>query len=233
MGKFTSAVILAAGNGTRFGGKVKKQFADIAGMPCIIRTLRAFEASPLIDEIVLVGDARVLTALVREYNVAKVASIVAGGDTRQESAVRGFDAVNKKCTHVAVHDGARCLVTPEIIEKTVRAAYKHRAAAAAHRCEDTVKQCDGDGAVEKTIDRDKIWTVQTPQAFEADVYRVAAYMAMRDGAQVTDDCMLCERLGFKVMMVECGRNNIKLTSPDDLRLCEALLFAGRNEVTDR
>lgn len=225
MGNFTSAVILAAGSGTRFGGKVKKQFTDIAGTPCIIRTLRAFEASKLIDEIVLVGDTEALRALVDEYGVTKVSAIVNGGETRQDSALFGFDAVNSKCKYVAIHDAARCLVTTDIIEKTVRAAYKCRAAAAAHKCEDTVKKCDGDGNVESTLDRNMIWTVQTPQAFEADVYRVAAYMAKRDGAVVTDDCMLCERLGFKVKMVECGRNNIKLTSPEDLALCEALILS--------
>ncbi len=223
MGKFTSAVILAAGNGTRFGGDVKKQYAEVLGVPCVVHSLRAFESSPFINEIILVGDSEVLTSLVEAYGISKVSAVVSGGATRQESAARGFDAVNKKCSHVALHDAARCLITPDIIEAVVRAAYKYRAAAAAHACEDTVKQCDKDGIVEKTIDRDKIWTVQTPQVFDADVYRVAAYMAIRDGATVTDDCMLCERLGFKVKMVECGRENIKLTSPADLRLCEALL----------
>ena len=225
MGKFTSAVILAAGSGTRFSADVKKQFADVAGVPCIVHSLRAFEASPYIDEIVLVGDTEVLRGIVSDYVISKVKAVVAGGETRQKSAVLGFDAISGKATHVAVHDAARCLVTPVIIEKTVRASYKYRAAAAAHACEDTVKLCDTEGVVEKTVDRDKVWTVQTPQVFEADVYRVAAYMAIKDKAVVTDDCMLCERLGFKVKMVECGRENIKLTSPADLRICEALLAA--------
>lgn len=230
MSKYTSAVILAAGQGNRFGSEVKKQYAFVCGIPCIVHSMKAFEACPLIDEIVLVGDKEALSSLANEYGIKKFSTAVDGGDTRQISALRGFDAVNEKCSYVAIHDAARCLVTPEIIEKTIRAAYKYRAAAAAHNCEDTVKICDKDGTVKNTVDRSTVWTVQTPQVFEADMYRVGAYMAKKDGAEVTDDCMLCERLGFKVRMVECGRSNIKLTSPDDLALCEAMFKA--REGTD-
>lgn len=225
MKKFTSAVILAAGSSSRFGGSVKKQFAELCGVPCIVRTVRAFEAAQLIDEIILVGDAEALHSALDGENFKKLSRIVAGGDTRQRSAVLGFDAVSKKCKYVAVHDGARCLVTPEIIDKTVSAAYKCRAAAAAHACSDTVKTADSSCFVKRTLDRNEIWTVQTPQVFDADVYRVSAYMAIRDGASVTDDCMLAERLGFDVKLVECGAVNMKLTSPEDRELFEAIIRA--------
>ena len=223
MAKFTSAVILAAGNGSRFGGKVKKQFADILGEPCIVRTVRAFEECDLIDEIILVGDNEILSDIFSAYSFEKIKMIVGGGETRQEPALLGFDSVCDKSKYVAIHDGARCLVTPEIISETVKAAYKHRAAAAAHRSEDTVKVADKNGMIESTQDRDKIWLVQTPQVFLNDVYRVSAYMAKQDEVAVTDDCMMCERLGFEIKLVECGRENIKLTAPDDLYLCEAIL----------
>jgi len=223
MAKFTSAVILAAGNGTRFGGSVKKQFVDVLGIPCIARTVDAFERCSLIDEIVLVGDPEAILKALGNCSFKKISAIVPGGETRQDSALLGFDAISDKAKFVAVHDGARCLITPEMIESTVKAAYKYRAAAAAHRSSDTVKICNEDGLVEETTDRDKVWLVQTPQVFNADVYRVSAYMAKRDSAVVTDDCMLCERLGFDVKMVECGRENIKLTSPEDLALAEAII----------
>lgn len=223
MAKFTSAVILAAGNGTRFGGKVKKQYVEILGIPAIVRTIKAFEECDIIDEIILVGDKEALAEAIEGYEFEKIAMIVEGGETRQESALLGFDSVSDKSKFVAIHDAARCLVTSEIIEATVKDAYKYRAAAAAHKSEDTVKVCDKNGLVEETADREKIWLVQTPQVFQNDVYRSAAYMAKKDEAAVTDDCMLCERLGFEVKLVECGRENIKLTSPDDLFLCEAIV----------
>lgn len=223
MAKFTSAVILAAGNGTRFGGKVKKQYVDVLGIPAVVRTVMAFEECSLIDEIILVGDTAALTELFSAYSFKKIAMIVSGGETRQDSALLGFDSVSDKSKYVAIHDAARCLITPEMIEETVKAAYKYRAAAAAHRSEDTVKIADKNGIIESTTDRDKIWLVQTPQVFLNDVYRVSAYMAKKDDAQVTDDCMLCERLGFEIKLVECGRENIKLTNPDDLMLCEAII----------
>jgi len=232
MSKFTSAVILAAGNGTRFGGKVKKQFAEILGLPCIVRTVMAFEECEIIDEIILVGNKEILSELSEEYGFKKVAMIVEGGETRQESALLGFDSVSDKSLYVAIHDGARCLVTPEIIETTVKEAYKHRAAAAAHRSEDTVKISDKNGFIESTQDRDRTWLVQTPQVFHNDVYRAAAYMAKKDDAVVTDDCMLCERLGFDIKLCECGRENIKLTSPDDLALCEAIIAYREKQIEE-
>ena len=223
MAKFTSAVILAAGSGTRFSKKIKKQFADILGEPCIVHTVRAFEACELIDEIILVGDTEALSQIFDKYSFKKIAMIVGGGETRQESALLGFDSVSDRAAYVAVHDGARCLVTPEIIEKTVKAAYKNRAATAGHRSEDTVKLCDSDDMITDTQDRSKTWLVQTPQVFMCDIYRVSAYMAKQDSVAVTDDCMMCERLGFDIKLVECGRENLKLTSPEDLGLCEAIL----------
>lgn len=224
MGKFTSAVILAAGNGTRYGGEVKKQFSEIDGVPCLVYSVKAFDNCRLIDEIILVGNEDEINGALSSYNFQKPHKIVAGGKVRQDSALLGFDAISEKATHVAIHDAARCLVTEKIIEDTVSAAFKTRAAAAAHKSEDTVKIADKNGIIEKTEDRDKVWSVQTPQVFSADVYRVASYMAKKDGATVTDDCMLCERLGFEVKLVECGRNNIKLTNPDDRLLAEAIIM---------
>ncbi|MCI8471509.1 MAG: 2-C-methyl-D-erythritol 4-phosphate cytidylyltransferase [Clostridiales bacterium] len=223
MHKFTSAVILAAGNGTRFESDIKKQYITVGGVPAVVRCMQTFEACPLIDEIVLVGDMEELRTLLSGYTFEKLASVVGGGETRQESALRGFDAISEKAKYVAIHDAARCLVTNEIIEDTVRAAYQHRAAAAAEKTVDTVKRADRDGFISDTLDREYIWLVKTPQVFHCDVYRVAAYMAKKEKVTATDDSMLCERLGFSVKLVECGSDNIKLTHPQDLLRAEAIL----------
>ena len=223
MHKFTSAVILAAGNGTRFESDIKKQYITVGGVPAVVRCMQTFEACPLIDEIVLVGDMEELRTLLSGYTFEKLASVVGGGETRQESALRGFDAISEKAKYVAIHDAARCLVTNEIIEDTVRAAYQHRAPAAAEKTVDTVKRADRDGFISDTLDREYIWLVKTPQVFHCDVYRVAAYMAKKEKVAATDDSMLCERLGFSVKLVECGSDNIKLTHPQDLLRAEAIL----------
>lgn len=229
MRKYTSAIILAAGVGSRFGGEVKKQYVSLCGEPCIVHTIRAFENAECVNEIVLVGESSEIEPIIKDCGFKKIRCIVKGGEKRQDSALCGFDAISDKAKYVIVHDGARCLVTPEIIENVTEEAYKFRAAAAAHRSEDTVKISAPDGFIDRTEDRDKVWLVQTPQAFKEDVYRVAAYMAKKDGAEVTDDCMLLERLGFDVKLCECGRDNIKLTNPADAVIAEAILAKRKAE----
>ena len=224
MHKFTSAVILAAGSGTRFGSDNPKQYVKVNGVPSVVRCIQAFSACELIDEIVLVGDVDALRDCIAPYITdGKVTAVVAGGDTRQESALCGFDAISPKAKYVAIHDAARCLVTPEIVEETVRAAYKFRASVAAEKTVDTVKVADKDGFISDTPNRDHIWLVKTPQVFLCDIYRVAAYTAKKEKAVATDDSALCERLGFRVKLVECGSENLKLTHPEDLRRAEAIL----------
>lgn len=214
--RYTSAVILAAGSGTRFGGSVKKQYVDILGYTPVQRCALVFESSKVIDEIVFVGDVEELTAQLESLNLKKLKKIVPGGKTRQESALCGFDAISRRSKYVAIHDAARCLVTESIIEDTVKAAYKYRASVAAEKTVDTVKRADKDGFLAETLDRDYIWLAKTPQVFLTDIYRVSAYTAKKEGIEATDDCMLAERLGFKVKLVDCGHDNIKLTSFGDL-----------------
>ncbi len=229
--KYTSAVILAAGSGTRFGGDVKKQYVDILGYTPVQRCAMIFEKTKVIDEIVFVGDVEELTKQLKSLHLKKLKKIVPGGSTRQESALCGFDAVSNRSKYVAIHDAARCLVTPEIIEDTVRAAYKYRASVAAEKTVDTVKRADKDGFLAETLDRDYIWLAKTPQVFLADIYRVAAYTAKKEGFEATDDCMLAECLGFKVKLVDCGHENIKLTSRDDLDRAVSIL--SKREAIDK
>lgn len=224
--RFNSVVVLASGSGSRFGSSTAKQFTELDGIPVFIRSLIAFENSTETDEIVLVtreNDIKGCRALADKYGLTKVVRIVGGGDTRQESALRGFEAVNPECDFVAIHDAARCLVTSEMIDSTFREAFITGCAACASKATDTIKKCDNNGNIIETIDRESIWNVQTPQIFMAEMYRAAAYSAKKDNVTATDDCMLCERLGFKVRLVDCGKTNMKITYPEDIAIAKAIL----------
>ena len=229
----TAAVILAGGSGTRMQLRenITKQLLLVDGVPVLIRSISAFEASEYIDEIVVVAKAEELTtveALVLEYGLKKVARIVSGGDTRQASARRGLEAVSSKMKYIAIHDAARCLVTPAMIADVVSAAYANRAASAGRACTDTVKRVTTQGYVSETLDRETLFFAQTPQVFDVSLYRAAAYMAKQKEECVTDDNMLVEKLGQAVKMVDCGEENIKITTQTDLYMAEAILRA-RNE----
>jgi len=224
--RFNSAVILAAGSGTRMNDDRAKQFIEIRGLPIVVRSALAFEQSPEIHEIVVVtraADIEGCTKILREHGITKLTKVIAGGSTRQESAKLGFDAVNPACDFVAIHDAARCLVTADNIEAVMETAYVSGAAACASMVVDTIKKTNGANTITETIDRENTWLVQTPQVFMADMYRAAAYMAVKDHITATDDCMLCERLGFHVKLVNTGRFNIKVTYPEDIRMAEMIL----------
>lgn len=223
---FTSAIIAAAGSGTRMNSDKTKQLLTLEGIPVIVRTLQAFESCPVIDEIIVSAKADELDFYEeyrKEYSPKKLARVVVGGATRQESVLRGFEAVSDKSEFVAIHDGARCLITPEKIEKVIRAAYNHGAATAASRVSDTVKKANAAGFAAETIDRDSLWLAQTPQVFKTELYRAAAYVAKEEGFTATDDNMLAEHIGYPVKLVDCGTGNIKLTTPADLAVAEVLL----------
>ncbi|MBO7310591.1 MAG: 2-C-methyl-D-erythritol 4-phosphate cytidylyltransferase [Clostridia bacterium] len=224
--KFTSAIIAAAGMSERFGGDVTKQMSELCGKPLLIHTLEAFENADCIHEIIIVAKSNeipVWQTLCREYNISKLTNIVQGGYTRQESVLCGFEAVNKKSKYVAIADGARCLITPDLINKVCRSAYKYKAATAAHRSTDTVKIADKKGFIESTADRDTVWLAQTPQVFKTRLYRAAAYTALKKGFEATDDNSLVENVGHPIRLVECGSQNIKITTRDDIAVAEGIL----------
>ena len=233
MHKSTSAVILCAGSSTRFsqGSSKSKQMALVCNEPVILHTLRAFEEAECICEIILVvrpEDADKYKELIKNSNIGKVKSIVPGGATRQESAYLGFKAVSDKAGYVAIHDGARCLITPEIITEVTKAAHRYKAATAAARSTDTVKMADKNGFIKKTIDRDLVWHVQTPQIFEKKMYNVSLHYAKANKIEVTDDCMMAESAGFKVKLVDTGKENIKITFKNDIMLAEQILKSRRD-----
>lgn len=223
---FTSAVILAAGSGTRMGTEQTKQWLSVCGIPVVIRTLMTFQASRYIDEIILCvkeDERSMYDGVADKYALTKLKCVVNGGATRQESALKGFKRISDKAELVAIQDAARCLVTEEMIESTVRTARKDGGAIAAMRASDTVKIVDGHGSVLSTPERKTVWLAQTPQVFGVEQYRVAAYLAIRDGFAVTDDASLLEHAGFNVTVVDCGRENLKITEPADLLFAEAIV----------
>ena len=224
----TAAVILAAGVGSRMqrsDGKTKQLFT-LAGVPVVVRTVLAFDKSPYIDEIVLVArkeEIETLKALFAVYETEHAIRIVAGGKTRQESSLIGFEAISPKMKFVAIHDAARCLITEGMIAKVVSAAYATGAASAGMPISDTVKKVDKSFCVEQTVDRSNLWRATTPQVFRAELYRAAAYTARDEELSATDDNMLAEHIGYKVRLIDCGDQNIKLTTPTDLYVAEAIL----------
>jgi 2-C-methyl-D-erythritol 4-phosphate cytidylyltransferase len=226
--RFNSAIIVAAGNGERMGKdkKLTKQMTELDGIPVVVRAVNAFERCDFINEIIVVGRADELcyySDFAKKYGWKNVKHVVPGGETRQKSVFEGFKVIDDRSEFVIIHDGARCLVTPEIIERVTREAYIYGAATAAERAKDTIKKADKSGFIAETVDRALLWHAQTPQIFKTELYRAAAYIAAKNGYEVTDDCMLAENLGFKIKLVDCGYENIKITTPDDFDIAHAIL----------
>ncbi len=224
MAPLTSAVIVAAGNSARMGKKGAKQFLEVNGIPVLARTLLAFQAAPYIAEIVVVAkksDFAAIKQMASTHSISKLTKLVQGGETRAESVKNGFSAIDKKAKYVAIHDGARCLITPELIRRVLRAAYRNKAASAATAVTDTVKLADKRHTIAQTLDRSRIFLAQTPQVFHTDLYRAALQKADPEGC--TDDNQLMEQLGVAVKLVDCGKENIKITHPEDIHFAELLL----------
>ncbi|MEP6788327.1 MAG: 2-C-methyl-D-erythritol 4-phosphate cytidylyltransferase [Acidobacteriota bacterium] len=220
-----TAIIVAAGSGQRFASSQPKQFIPILGKPLIIHTLERFEASPVIDEIVLVlsMEGRDEFALISgKYTFPKLRPVVTGGKTRAESVRNGLDVVEASTSKVvAVHDGARPLVSLDEIARTIEKAEEIGAACLVGEVTDTIKEIDGE-YIFGTIDRRGLRRALTPQAFRYDILR-KAFEGVDLAESVTDECSLVEDLGVKIAFVSGSARNIKVTHPEDLLLAEALL----------
>ena len=223
----TLAIIPAGGAGRRMGGGVPKQFLPLAGVPVLVHTLRAFQRSPIIDEIFLVvpeGDmAAVRRDFVEGHGLSKVTAVIAGGTERQDSVANALMQVRDVHGIVLVHDGVRPFVSGELIGRVVAAADQHGAAAAGVPVRDTVKSVSTSGEVVKTVEREGLWLTQTPQAFRGQLIRAAYEKAAQDGFSGTDDSSLVERMGVSVRMIPGDHDNIKLTTPEDLALGAIIL----------
>ena len=231
---FTSAVIAAAGLSTRFGGETTKQRTEICAKPMLYYTLKAYQDASLIHEIIIVArenETAFWEALVAEEGLSKVSRIIVGGATRQESVRIGLDAVSEASKFIAIADGARCLITPAQIEAVCREAYKHDCATAATRAVDSIKISSGKNLyIDSSADRNHIWMAQTPQIFKTEIYELALKKAEADHLSVTDDNSLVENLGTPIKLVECGKNNIKITTPDDIPLALAILKSREESI---
>lgn len=221
-----SAVIVAAGSARRMEG-IDKMLAPVGELPVLVHTLYAFQDCPLVDEVVVVTREDLLvevSRLCRDYNMDKVTKVVVGGKERVHSVQAGLREVRPDAGLIAIHDGARPFVTGDILEQTIDRAGVTGAAAPAVPITDTVKRAEGELAVE-TVDRSALRAIQTPQVFDSGLILAAVQKALEDGELLTDDCAAVERLGMKVSLTRGSRENIKVTTPFDLLLGEAILEA--------
>ena len=220
-----NAIVLAAGSGSRMKSKTKKQFMTIKGKPVIWFALNAFQKSR-VDEIILVTskeDGDYCKNIIKKYNLTKVSSIIEGGKERYNSVYNGLKET--KCDYVLIHDGARPLINQQIIDNCINGAIKYKACVAGVPVKDTIKIVDEKGIVIDTPPRNQIWITQTPQAFEDKLIREAYENIERsDNALITDDAMVVEKYGnAKVHFVKGAYDNIKITTPEDIILCECLM----------
>lgn len=227
-----AAVIVSAGKSQRMNG-VDKQFLKLCGKPVIAYALDAFLACKDITPIVLVvpdGSISVYRDWLNKYYGFYADIVVtAGGAERQYSVLNGLRALPEDMDIVVIHDGARPMVTPKLIEDSIEAASKFGAAVAAVPIKDTVKQSDGQHFVERTLSRETLWSIQTPQSFRYDIIMRAHTLAMEQGYLGTDDAVLAERAGYRVKLFMGGYENIKITTPDDVPVAEALLGQRHHE----
>lgn len=223
---YCAAVIVAGGSSERFGAD--KLFAEIDGKPALAMSLEAFAGAECINEIVLVVREAILdraARLARAYGGGKVRMVVPGGATRVLSSYAGVMSVSKRAKLIAIHDGARPLVSEKLIADTVWAAHRHLAAAPAVAVRDTIKIAH-DGVVESTPDRSSLFAVQTPQVFRAEIIRAALVNAAQKNIPVTDDCAAAEAIGAQITLTPGSEENIKITTPLDLAVANRIV-AGR------
>lgn len=221
-----SAVIVAAGRGTRMNMDCNKQYVEVSGIPVLVRTLKVFQDCRSIDEIILVVNGQDFVYckqnIVEDYGFSKVKALVAGGKERQESVFNGLKEVDEDCGIVLIHDGARPFVDEQILLDNIAVAESLGAACTAVPVKDTVKVSDPDGFITQTLDRSTLWSVQTPQSFQYKIVMEAHRRAVNEGFSGTDDAVLVERMGIKTRLVMGSYRNIKITTQEDLSMAEAI-----------
>ncbi len=218
--EFITAIIPAAGRGSRMNHSINKQYIELEQKPILAHTLSVFDKCRKIDEIIIVvatGEDKILEQMIFEkYKFKTKCRVVVGGATRQESVYNALLKVDSKCTMVAVHDGARPLITVKDILKSIKGAKDYGGCVLAVPVTATMKKADKEGFVEETIERSLLYNIQTPQTFEYGLLIKAYDNASKEGIVGTDDSYLVEMLGHKVKIVNGSYNNIKITTPEDL-----------------
>lgn len=228
----TTAILVAAGRGTRMGPDVDKLFLEVAGSPVVAHTWRRFDESPAIQELVIVVRDGMQTAfqeLAAEQGFRKAHRFVIGGKERQDSVWNGLLGISSGTELVAIQDGARPCTDAGLIRRCLEAARRVGASVAAQRATDTIKESDGEGRIARHLDRSRLWTVQTPQCFRVPIILKALSAVRERGLSVTDDTAACEQIGQSVELVESLEPNPKVTTRGDLPLVEVLL----REMTTR
>lgn len=219
-------IIVAAGKSERMGADVDKVFLSLGTRPVLSYAVQAFEQCPMIDGVILVvrkdriDSARGMSQM---FGFSKVRHIVAGGNSRQASVMNGLEKLGDDVKIVAIHDGARPCVTAAIIEETIKSAKRHGSGVASVKVTDTIKEVDRGMLVSRTVDRTKLWAVQTPQTFRVDWLRKAYSLCAKKRMAVTDEASAVEMIGEEVHLVPVPGMNIKITSPADLSLAAMLL----------
>ncbi len=226
-----TAIIVAAGKSKRIKDKIPKQFMEIGGKPLLCHTLESFEKCEEIDEILLVVPEDWLTfsstELVDKYDFRKINKVIAGGDKRQDSVYKGLSAIPRDTSIVVIHDGVRPLVRVSRIRESIRLCQECKAVILAVPIKETVKRIEGDSVL-TTLNRERLWSAQTPQTFEYKLLLDAYEKAKLDGFVGTDDASLVERMGIEVKILEGDYDNIKITTPEDLLYVEEILRKREN-----
>ena len=225
-----SGIIVAAGKGSRMGPNVDKLFLEVNGCPVVAHTWRLFDRLPSIDELVIVvreGMQSSFEELRQNYKFSKPARLVAGGAERQDSVWNGLQALSPAAEIVVIQDGARPCTRPNLIAATITAAREMGAAVAAQPVTDTIKESVDGQLVTRTLDRSRLWAVQTPQTFRTDIIRRALTEVRKQGLIVTDDTAACELIGQPVKLVVSTQPNPKVTRPEDVGIVEWLLREGK------
>ncbi|RBP44850.1 2-C-methyl-D-erythritol 4-phosphate cytidylyltransferase [Garciella nitratireducens] len=224
---YVTAIIVAAGQGTRMKAGVNKQYLLLQGKPILAHTIQVFERCELIHEVIVVvgknEKLKCLQEIIRPYGYEKVKRIVIGGDTRQQSMYNGLKAVTPHTDIVITHDGARPLIHQEILKKSIQETQIHKATIVGVPVKDTIKMINENGFVHTTPKRDLVWIVQTPQSFSYGLIIEAHERAYKESFIGTDDATLVERIGHPIKIIKGEYDNIKITTPEDLIMAEAIL----------
>lgn len=221
------AIIAAAGMGKRMGGDTPKQYLKLGGRPLICHTLERFRDALAIESVVIVVEPGKEDAfrhdIIEAFGFPADWKVVAGGGIRQESVANGLKEVPADCDVVVVHDGVRPFISPQAIDESARRAFDEGACIVATPITETIKSVDGHGVIDFTVDRQVLWGAKTPQSFKRNVLAEAMNKAIEDNFTGTDEASLAERIGIKVRIIEGDDRNIKITTPEDLVIAEALL----------
>lgn len=224
-------IIPAAGRSKRMASPTSKQFMFLDNMPVLAHTLKAFERSKKTDEVIVVGNAKdldfVRSNILKKYDFKKVTHLIQGGRRRQDSVFKGLQALPPDTEYVVVHDGARPLITPELIDKAISEVKRWSAVVVGIPLKDTIKLATQDQVVEYTLDRPRLWAIQTPQVFKTEILFRAHRQAKLDKVWGTDDAMLVERIGYPVKVLMGSEENVKITTPLDMVTARAILMRRR------